>query len=157
MMKRLLKLRNIQIGLIVFAFLAVFISCDREKHTLMKYTWELRSMRMHSDSVLIEPNYIFPWLDDYNNIILYFPNKNEFIFKQKEEYNTIKGSIQIKDNKIDFKKFIYGEISDNQFMVDCVNLLINNINHYKIVGFGELVLMGDNGEELKFLAKTEEQ
>ena len=135
-MKRLL--------IVIFSLqlLVVSTGCSKEKQTLRGKIWEIESIRVHKDSVLVYSPFA------YNTDDLVYIRIHDNNFELSGNGGTILGKVQVGYNKINFKnKPIYGGIFFHQFSEDCAKLLVNNVTRYNVNNSNStLVLTGDNGE-----------
>jgi hypothetical protein len=136
-----MKVKIVAIILLVFAL----TSCSKDKQTLTDNSWEVQSFKVHADSAS-------QYQTEYTNmaVVLSFPSKKEYSFKK--EANGCQGNVSFASkDKINFKDVMCTEICcDSRFADNCLNLMINSINHYTI-NDNNLVLTGNNGETINFV------
>lgn len=132
----------------------ISISCSKERQTLLNTTWEVESIKVHTDSILI---YSSDRSGGWKNtpIILSFPKQSKYYFHL--EANFVEGKFFITGNKINFKDEKSTLVCcDSPFALSCIYLLEHIVNHYSISDT-KLVLMGNKGEKITFIQSVIEK
>jgi len=146
-------MKKLFITIFSFQMLVFFTGC-KEKKMLVENEWIVESIKIRSDS---NSGLMYPPPDFFANpfkgtLTLSLSNK-DFVFTT--EHIFILGEVKIGGYKIDFKVASGMEevvSNESEFSKFCVNLLINDINHYQITN-EKLRFTGANGEQINLIRK----
>ncbi len=135
-------MRRIIFTCCIFSLLIISTNCSKDKQALTDSTWKVESLREHTDSVFLYPEY-----KGATNVLA---------FKKKEYYlgldvNSVVGEVKFKQNNgIEFKPGLTTLVGgDSPFAKKFESIIFYKINRYMVSG--NLLILTGNGATINLI------